>query len=180
MIKLGSDEPAIPRTRIKRYTWTEEQIEILMRKASWYTNRGMRVRWRKIAALTGHHENSCSLKYHLLRKNAEAIEERARIDAENARLAKQIRTQVKPVPLPVRVIDAEHSRGGSFRLQVDAELRARIGEQGVTAGLLGDPPPGRSALDKMRSGIVDEPFIDSRAAQMSRYAPITLATEPMR
>jgi len=33
-------------------------------------------------------------------------------------------------------------------LLIDAELRARIEVQGITAGLLGDPLPGRSALDR--------------------------------
>lgn len=32
----------------------------------------------------------------------------------------------------------------------DSDLRARIARQGLTAGFLGDPPPGRSALDKRR------------------------------
>lgn len=32
----------------------------------------------------------------------------------------------------------------------DNDLRARIASQGITAGFLGDPPPGRSALDQLR------------------------------
>lgn len=32
-------------------------------------------------------------------------------------------------------------------------LLARVAAQGVTAGLLGDPPAGRSALDKKRAGL---------------------------
>jgi hypothetical protein len=38
------------------------------------------------------------------------------------------------------------------RLVADAELRDRIAERGLTAGILGDPPPGRSALDLKRAG----------------------------
>lgn len=36
-------------------------------------------------------------------------------------------------------------------LVADAELRARIALQGLTAGLLGDPLPGRSALDERKA-----------------------------
>jgi hypothetical protein len=37
-------------------------------------------------------------------------------------------------------------------LVADQELRDRIRECGLTGGLLGDPPPGRSALDQKRGG----------------------------
>jgi hypothetical protein len=41
------------------------------------------------------------------------------------------------------------------RLQASAELLARIQhDRGLTAGLLGDPPAGRSALDQKRAGLV--------------------------
>jgi len=44
---------------------------------------------------------------------------------------------------------------------------------------LGDPPPGRSALDQKRAGIVDQPYVPDK--RYSDYRPrITLATEPMR
>ncbi|MBR1206978.1 MULTISPECIES: SANT/Myb-like DNA-binding domain-containing protein [unclassified Bradyrhizobium] len=54
-------------------------------------------------------------------------------------------------PKPVIVLD----RGGSAPLgglRDYAELLARIAERGLTGGVLGDPPPGRSALDQRRSG----------------------------
>lgn len=34
----------------------------------------------------------------------------------------------------------------------DNDMRARIARQGLTAGFLGDPPPGRSALDQKEAG----------------------------
>jgi hypothetical protein len=40
-------------------------------------------------------------------------------------------------------------------LLIDAELRARIEILGPTGGMLGDPMPGRSALDRRRLGIPD-------------------------
>jgi hypothetical protein len=36
-------------------------------------------------------------------------------------------------------------------------MRARIAERGLTGGWFGDPPPGRSALDELRSGIIRPP-----------------------
>jgi len=39
-------------------------------------------------------------------------------------------------------------------LITDRELRSRIETQGITAGLLGDPLPGRSALDKKRPSTI--------------------------
>jgi hypothetical protein len=52
--------------------------------------------------------------------------------------------QAQPGPDPKRAIPTS-------RLILDAELRSRISEQGITAGLLGDPPSGRSALDRKRA-----------------------------
>lgn len=67
-------------------------------------------------------------------------------------------------------------------LVADAELRARIAVLGLTAGLLGDPLPGRSALD-MRLAGVPEPATpaDHREVALRRLRPtITLAKEPLR
>lgn len=64
-------------------------------------------------------------------------------------------------------------------LVTDAELRSRIQSQGITAGLLGDPPPGRSALDQLRAGGVEQPQrIDYRTVKLG--PKVTLATEPLR
>jgi len=57
----------------------------------------------------------------------------------------------------------EHRHATSTQaLQFAAEMLHRVGEQGVTAGLLGDPPPGRSALDRKRAGIEDSETVDRR------------------
>lgn len=47
-------------------------------------------------------------------------------------------------------------------MQFAAEMLTRVGAQGITAGLLGDPPPGRSALDRKRAGTTEPAFIDRR------------------
>jgi hypothetical protein len=59
----------------------------------------------------------------------------------------------KNPPAPLRISAAITTD----RLIIDAELRSRIEVLGITAGLLGDPPPGRSALDERRAGIVRGP-----------------------
>ncbi|MET3991656.1 hypothetical protein ABID65_003296 [Bradyrhizobium sp. S3.9.2] len=38
-------------------------------------------------------------------------------------------------------------------LREQAELRLRIAERGLTGGVFGDPPPGRSALDQRANGL---------------------------
>ncbi len=59
-----------------------------------------------------------------------------------------------PSPKTVLGLDAERRNTSTQKLAFAAEMMARIGAQGVTAGLLGDPPPGCSALDEKR-GIPD-------------------------
>jgi len=62
-------------------------------------------------------------------------------------------------------------------LRADVELRGRIAILGLTGGLLGDPAPGRSALDA-RAGEDDQ--AEHRIKHNRRAAPITLATGPLR
>lgn len=57
-----------------------------------------------------------------------------------------------PPPSPPIEIRGDRSSASTVMLSVDAELRARIAERGITGGLLGDPMPGRSALDKKLRG----------------------------
>lgn len=72
------------------------------------------------------------------------------------------------------------------RETVQAAVRAREAAESVapaslTAALLGDPLPGRSALDRLRAGIPDPPpHADHRTAYYASRPKITLATEPLR
>lgn len=65
---------------------------------------------------------------------------------------------VEPPAPPLQPVDNAGARPPSVRrvstyvLVADAELRARIALQGLTAGIFGDPPPGRSALDEKKRG----------------------------
>jgi len=56
-----------------------------------------------------------------------------------------------PPPVDVVAPDPPYLRPSSTaRLAMDAELRGRIEILGATGGLLGDPLPGRSALDQRK------------------------------
>ena len=63
-------------------------------------------------------------------------------------------------------------------LRADVELRGRIAILGLTGGLLGDPAPGRSALDARAGG--DDAESEHRIKHNRRAPPITLATGPQR
>jgi hypothetical protein len=110
--------------------------------------------WSEISEqIPGRSANSCSIAYykrHTHRRQREAkhlvagIEQMIgmqRLAAASPPLAPR---SPGPPPSPTVVATA--------RLVLDAELRNRIAERGITGGLLGDPPPGRSALDEKRAG----------------------------
>lgn len=65
-----------------------------------------------------------------------------------ARKPKAVAAPVPPLPKPVKPPEIIH-RPRYFH-EADADIAARIRRQGLTAGFLGDPPPGRSALDQRR------------------------------
>lgn len=50
--------------------------------------------------------------------------------------------------MPKFVTQPGHVKRPRYFHDADADLRGRIARQGLTAGFLGDPPPGRSALDQ--------------------------------
>lgn len=56
-------------------------------------------------------------------------------------------------PKPIRPIPVSGNRGPYLEaLRERAELHLRIAERGLTGGVFGDPPPGRSALDERTQG----------------------------
>ncbi len=57
------------------------------------------------------------------------------------------RKRKPPQPLPLVAVPRPEKRPRYFS-DADNDIRARIARQGLTAGFLGDPPPGRSALDQ--------------------------------
>ena len=64
---------------------------------------------------------------------------------KKASVPQPIIQQAPPSPKPSRAVR-------NSMLEADAELLARIELVGITAGLCGDPLPGRSALDKRNAG----------------------------
>lgn len=235
------NEPALPKKTIEHNKWTEREVGILMSMASEFTDQGKRVRWRKIAAATGHHESSCALKYHTIRSRAAGRLARELIDADlaaNNHPAKPVKAPYGGKGAPVwsaeddvrllaacqgktisgeaawrkiaegfpgrsfravrqRFLDLRNRAAGikserAFRSRARPQLRTTAEKRmafvkppppqhlTLTSALFGDPPLGRSALDKMRAGIVDAPDPVDRRIVHRPVAPITLATEPMR
>ena len=77
-----------------------------------------------------------------------------------------------------RSIESHRRNTSTSMLRFEAEVRARVADLGVTAGLLGDPARGRSALDRKKAGIIDPPvrlFGQDRSIKKP-----TLATEPLK
>jgi hypothetical protein len=72
----------------------------------------------------------------------------------------------------------------SHRLAKDAaaararEESIRVAPPTLTARIFGDPPPGRSALDRKRAGIKDLKYFDPRSAQAR--PKVTLPARPPR
>lgn len=85
------------------------------------------------------------------------------------RLAAQVRL-VEPPAEPVRE-GASSAAISLARLVIDRELRSRIEILGTTGGMLGDPLPGQSALDKRNAGLVEA----ARVPWWQRRVKVTLA-----
>jgi hypothetical protein len=80
------------------------------------------------------------------------------------RIVRSSNVEEKPLPRAIG-IEAHRTNTSTQSLQFAAEMLVRVGSQGITAGLLGDPLPGRSALDKKRAGIADNSHHDRRKEQ---------------
>jgi hypothetical protein len=110
--------------------------------------------YNKISERVGHPIFSCRTK-------ASELRAERRRDAGQPKPAKKRKVAPAPAPKPKppAPVFFQAQPGTSAlrcmstsRLVLDAELRGRISEQGITAGLLGDPRPGRSALDAKKAG----------------------------
>lgn len=107
--------------------------------------------WPEVAAACGHPKSSCQSMYSLIRrvrrKEAGEIFEPVR----RKKFTRYVPPPTEPITEPTG-----RTRHTSTLVQ-DAEIRARIAIQGPN-GLLGDPLPGRSALDKMRAEQANAPM----------------------
>lgn len=74
-----------------------------------------------------------------------------------------------PAVTPAPVV-AREARGGSLAgLREAAELRLRIAERGLTGGVFGDPPPGRSALDERARPAAAAPELPYKRGGLDGY-----------
>lgn len=135
--------------------WMEAQCELMQQL------RAEGVHWNLIAERVGHPIASCQntmTRYNNARRAAKAQADRKALreaaDALNA--AQPLREAMAKLklaaPSRVRIVGPAEPQGyasiSTAKLVMHAELQSRIEVLGVTGGLLGDPLPGRSALDK--------------------------------
>jgi hypothetical protein len=133
--------------------WLPCQLDLLERLIDGGTS------YEDAVPLVGHPLLGCRSKMSEIRSRRRDAERQkpGEVSAKSAALPYRSPIAKRP-PAPIRpaiVPDPPHARTTSTaKLVMDAELRRRIDLVGVTAGLLGDPLPGRSALDRKREGSI--------------------------
>jgi hypothetical protein len=119
--------------------------------------------WREIAAVfPGRTQAACIIAFYNIRARARRAEIRDGLKpfaGKKPRKRRKVGAAVHLVYAPTPRLAVPEPRTTQvtsfFALQTAAEIRDRIGVLGITGGLLGDPAPGRSALDQKRAGLVD-------------------------
>ena len=130
----------------RKSAWQPHQCEMLERLLA------AGCAYNKISERVGHPIFSCRTKASELR--AQRRRDAGQPKPKPAKVRKAAAPkQMPPAPIFVQAkAPAEPVRPArNSMLVMDAELRSRISEQGITAGLLGDPPSGRSALDAKKA-----------------------------
>lgn len=141
--------------------WHQAQLDYMAERADQYLSQGKRPPWDAIATEVGHPKASCQQMMSRIRAKRAHEQKRLQLIEIRRAAAQQVKPTPgkKPKPLRLSLIDPaipgiDCARPTSTaKLRMDAELRERIGVLGITAGLLGDPLPGRSALDRKREGL---------------------------
>ena len=106
--------------------------------------------WPEIAAVMGSSVASCQqTMYYIRKERGTATTYHLAVDSPPPSSIEP-RPAPPPKPQPASAGSVLSSHVGTARLAMMAEITARISLQGATAGLMGDPPPGRSALDQRR------------------------------
>ena len=124
--------------------WTDKRLELIARLRD---VDGMR--WDDIGERFGVSASLACTRYHTYKSRLLVAEKRRQL-AESGRLPPPLKPAVVERPSILPTINPE-KRPRYFH-NVDMDVIARIERQGLTAGFLGDPPPGRSALDKRGRG----------------------------
>lgn len=118
-------------SQYSRRRWTRSEIGLMLEL------RAADVPWKRVAELCGHPRYGCQSKLQDIDANPEKF-----MDLPQ-RLSAIVQAKSDRIIVPVM----PHSR-----LLFDQEIRERIAERGLTGGMFGDPPPGRSMLDKKLAG----------------------------
>lgn len=127
-------------------SWTSFQKDLLVRL------RALKKDWPEIAERCSHPVSSCQSTLSTHR----AAMRKAGLTVQKGPGDRKPFTRYvppAPAPLPPEPVAPPSGRTRHTSTMVsDAELRARIEILGPTGGLLGDPLPGRSALDQRKAG----------------------------
>lgn len=139
--------------------WTDQQKALL-----WQLREVEGRPWSTVAQRVGHPRGSCQTCLSAIRRERVSGVTRSGHDGTDLARPRKLflRAPANLVMPPALPPSARTMR--TAILVADAELRARCEVLGLTGGLLGDPLPGRSALDRRRI----------------EASGITLATGPMR
>jgi hypothetical protein len=134
--------------------WTQAQRTRMAEIIMAHYERGRRVPWKRYAKELGHTVKACSAEAHNIRERVrnEAMKDRS---ASSWAPAKSLRrkTQLFAPRETIKTCECLDHRiaTSTAKFAGEAEIRNRISVQGLTAGLFGDPLPGRSALDQKRA-----------------------------
>lgn len=125
----------------RRRTWTDAMLARLFEMRD-----VQKMTWEEIGAAFDISAPGAYQRHNYHSTKRRIAEQRTRILAERA--------EVAPIAAPPSVAAclAEPVKRPRYFHDADADLRGRIARQGLTAGFLGDPPPGRSALDQREAG----------------------------
>ena len=139
--------------------WTSAEYDALLRLRD-----AEGLCWADVGAgLPGRTDAAIKLRYYSRLRDRNAVPKQTRRSGRpRRRLVEQLapslslgRVEVPtpaPLPSPIALPASLRPRRMSTAILIaDADLRARIAVQGLTAGLLGDPMPGRSALDQRKA-----------------------------
>ncbi len=142
---------------MKGIVWTDQDLS---RLAALYKTD---LQWREIAAsFPGRTPAACILAFYNIGARARRAAIRAGVKPFAGKKPRKRRKcggadhlVYPPTPRLAAPLPRNSAVLSFSALQAAAELRDRIEVLGVTGGLLGDPAPGRSALDQRRAGITD-------------------------
>lgn len=139
----------------ERIPWRDEERALVNDLLDESERTGKKIRWSRYNHQLGKHSKSAVAAFVAdIREKRRQARYRALMKIQgkaDARGSGQLPIHMPPAaPIKPRNIGLDH-RIATSKLQFDPIILGRIADQGVTAGLLGDPIPGRSALDRKRA-----------------------------